>query len=164
MCKYADGRAYRPVSVLLLRHTFTCSAIDGWRHLTYWHHSVLLCELTMVTRIKLAKWILIGAGVVFMLNGLVVGSLHLAKVIPASYGWLGPLFLTLGLVGLVTAWWGLRSARRWPLAVLALAYIPWTVIGLIGDSKQGYWPLVAGEAVALVLVSWALIIRLREAN
>ncbi len=99
-----------------------------------------------------------------MLNGLVVGSLRLAKVIPVSYGWLGPLFLTLGLVGLVTAWLGLRLARPWPLAVLALAYIPWTVIGLIGDSKQGYWPLVAGETVALVLVSWALIIRLREAN
>jgi len=118
----------------------------------------------MVTRIKLAKWILLGAGVVFMLNGLVVGSLCLAKVMPESYGWLSPLFLTLGLVGFVTAWLGLRSARPWPLAVLALAYIPWTVIGLIGDSKQGYWPLVAGEAVALVLVSWALIIRLREAN
>ena len=117
-----------------------------------------------MTRIKLAKWILIGTGMVFILNGLVVGSLCLAKVVPAKYGWLGPTFLALGLVGLVTAWLGLRSARPWPLALLALAYIPWTVIGLIGDSKQGYWPLVAGEAVALVLVSWALIVRLRPAN
>lgn len=50
----------------------------------------------------------------------------------------------------------LEGGRRWPLVILALLYVPWTIIGLIGDTKQGYWLLVAGETVGLALVFWAI--------
>jgi len=43
-----------------------------------------------------------------------------------------------------------------------MLYVPWTIIGLIGDTKQGYWPLVAGETLGLVLVVGAIITIMRR--
>ena len=105
----------------------------------------------MKTRVKSARWILVGVGILFVMNGLLVTSLHLAGVIPAAYSWQGPAFLVLGVLGFATAFCGLRGKRAWPLLLLGLFYIPWTVIGLIGDTGQGYWPLVIGESVGLAL-------------
>lgn len=110
----------------------------------------------------IAKRVLIGIGLLFIVNGLILGGLRVAQVIPRSYGWLVPLFLALGAVGTLTASWGLRDGRRWPLVLLGLVYIPWTIVGLIGDIKQGYWPLVAGETLGLVLVVWAITTLLRR--
>ena len=103
-----------------------------------------------------AKGVLIGVGLIFVVSGLMVAGLRLAQSIPPSYGWLAPLFLALGAVGSLTAWFGLRKGRRWPLAIIALLYVPWTIVGLLGDAKQGYWPLVAAEALGLVFVVWAI--------
>ena len=108
-----------------------------------------------------ARWVLIGTGILFVVSGLVVTSLNWGGVIPAAYNWQGPVFLVLGLVGLITASLGLRSPRICPIVVLGLAYLPWTVIGLIGDTRRGYWPLVGGEVLGLVLVVAALIVLLR---
>ena len=110
-----------------------------------------------------AKRVLVGIGLLFVVNGLVIGGLRWAQVIPPSYGWVSPLFFALGAVGTLTAWLGLRDGRRWPLVILALLYVPWTIIGLIADTKQGYWPLVAGETVGLVLVVWAITTIMRRA-
>jgi len=104
-----------------------------------------------------ARWILISVGILFLLSGLIVTSLHFAKVIPAGYNWQGPSFLILGVIGFATAYYGLRVARPWPLIVLTLVYIPWTVVGLIGDTRQGLWPLAIGEALGLVVVLLALL-------
>ena len=103
-----------------------------------------------------ARGVLVGVGLLFVASGLMVGGLRLAQSIPQSYGWLAPLFLSLGAVGSLTAWFGLRKGRRWPLAIIALLYVPWTIVGLLGDAKQGYWPLVAAEALGLLLVVWAI--------
>ncbi|OGF55842.1 MAG: hypothetical protein A2Z21_00565 [Candidatus Fraserbacteria bacterium RBG_16_55_9] len=111
----------------------------------------------------IAKHVLVGIGLLFVVNGLIIGGLRLAQVIPPNYGWLAPLFLALGTVGTLTAWFGLKDGRRWPLVILALLYVPWTSIGLIGDTKQGYWPLVAGETVGLALVVWAITTVMRRA-
>ena len=111
----------------------------------------------------IAKHVLVGIGLLFVVNGLIIGGLRLAQVIPPGYGWLAPLFLALGAVGTLTAWFGLKDGRRWPLVILALLYVPWTIIGLIGDAKQGYWPLVAGETVGLALVVWAITTVMRQA-
>ncbi len=111
----------------------------------------------------IATRVLIGMGLLFILNGLIIGGLRLAQVIPRSYGWLAPLFLALGAVGTVTASFGLRDGRRWPLVVLGLVYIPWTIVGLIADTKQGYWSLVAGETLGLVVVIWAITTVMRRA-
>lgn len=110
-----------------------------------------------------ARWILIVVGIIFLASGLIVTSLNLAKVIPAGYNWQGPSFLILGIVGFSTAYFGLRVARLWTLIVLSLAYIPWTVIGLIGDTQQGFWPLVIGETVGLVMVLLALVVLWKHA-
>ncbi|MCZ6727128.1 MAG: hypothetical protein O7A98_07200 [Acidobacteria bacterium] len=110
----------------------------------------------------IAKRVLVGIGLLFVLNGLIIGGLRFVQAIPPSYGWLAPLFLALGAVGTLTAWLGLRNDRRWPLAILAMLYVPWTIIGLIGDTKQGYWPLVAGETLGLVLVVGAIITIMRR--
>ena len=104
-----------------------------------------------------------GIGVLFVVSGLIIGGLRLAQAIPRSYGWLVPLFLALGTLGTLTAWLGLRNGRRWPLVILAILYIPWTIIGAISDTKQGYWPLVAGETLGLVLVVWAITTIMRRA-
>ena len=98
-----------------------------------------------------ARWILVAIGIVFFVSGLIVTSMNLAKVIPASYNWQGPVFLILGVAGITTAYFGLRPVRPWAVIVLVLVYIPWTVVGLIGDIGQGFWPLVIGEAAGLVL-------------
>jgi len=100
---------------------------------------------------------LISVGALFLLSGLIVTSLHFAKVIPAGYNWQGPSFLILGAIGFATAYFGLRVARPWPLLVLTLVYIPWTVIGLIGDTRRGFWLLAIGEALGLVVVLLALL-------
>jgi len=112
----------------------------------------------------IARGVLVGVGVVFVMTGLVIGGLRSGRVIAPDYGWLAPLFLTLGGVGTLTAWLGLRNGRRWPLAVLGLLYLPWTIIGLVGDTTQGYWPLVAGESLGLVLVIWAISTIMRRRN
>ena len=112
----------------------------------------------MFLSIVAARRVLIAVGIIFLVSGLIVTSLHLAKVIPAGYNWQGPSFLILGAVGFFTAYFGLRVVRPWALIVLSLTYIPWTFIGLIGDTQQGYWPLVIGEAIGLLLVSLALIV------
>ncbi len=117
----------------------------------------------MVQHSIIAKRVLVGVGVLFVLNGLVIAGLRLAHSIPQSYGWLTPLFLALGLSGTLTAWFGLRDGRRWPLVILALLYVPWTIVGLVGDTRQGYWPLVAGEALGLLLVIWAMGAIMRRA-
>ncbi len=117
----------------------------------------------MVEGSVIAKRVLVGIGLLFILNGLIIGGLRLAQEIPPSYGWLAPLFLALGAVGTITAWLGLRNGRRWPLVILAVLYVPWTMIGLIGDKKQGYWPMVAGETLGLVLVIGAIITIMRRA-
>lgn len=57
----------------------------------------------------IAKHVLVGIGLLFVVNGLIIGGLRLAQVIPPSYGWLAPLFLALGAVGTLTAWFGLRA-------------------------------------------------------
>ena len=116
--------------------------------------------LTVVT----SRWVLIAIGLVFLVSGLIVTSLNLAKVIPASYNWQGPSFLILGIVGFSTAYFGLRVVRPWALIVLACTYVPWTVIGLIGDIRQGFWPLIIGETTGLVLVLLALIVMWKQSQ
>jgi hypothetical protein len=108
------------------------------------------------------KGVLVGVGLLFLVNGLVIAGLRLANVMPQSYGWLIPVFLVLGGLGAFTSWVGLRHGRRWPLVILLVLYVPWTVIGLIGDTRQGYWPLVAGEVLGLLLVSWAILAIMRR--
>jgi len=117
----------------------------------------------MVRGSVIAKRVLVGVGLLFVLNGLIIGGLRLAQVVPPGYGWLAPMFLAFGVVGTLTAWFGLKEGRRWPLVILALLYVPWTIIGLIGDTKQGYWPLVAAETLGLVLVVWAITTVMRRA-
>ena len=114
-------------------------------------------------RSVIAKRVLIGVGLLFIVSGLIVGGLRLAEVIPRGYGWIGPLFLALGTVGTLTASLGLRGGRRWPLLVWAVLYVPWTIVGLIGDTTQGFWPLVIGEAFGLMLIVWALTTLMRRA-
>ena len=111
----------------------------------------------------IAKRVLIGVGLLFIVNGLIVGGLRLAQLIPRSYGWLSPFFVAFGAIGTLAASVGLRDGRRWPLAVLGLVYVPWTIVGLIGDTKQGYWHLVAGETLGLLLVVWAITTVVRRA-
>jgi 4-amino-4-deoxy-L-arabinose transferase-like glycosyltransferase len=106
---------------------------------------------------RLGRGILVAVGLLFLVTGVVVLALATSGVIPKDYRWVGPLFLALGLVGAPTAYLGLRSPRWWPIIVLASAYLPWTVVGLLGDIRMGYWALVAGEGVGLVLVTVSLI-------
>lgn len=96
-------------------------------------------------------------GLIFVLSGITVTTLRLAGAIPPALSWHGPAFLILGGVGVVTARLGLRSPRLRPLALLAVCYGPWTVVGLLGDIRQGLWPLVVGEALGLALLLWALV-------
>lgn len=111
----------------------------------------------MFVSFVVARRILVTVGIIFLVSGLIVTSLHFAKVVPATYNWQGPSFLILGAIGFSTAYLGLKKARAWALIVLAFTYIPWTIIGLIGDTKQGFWPLVIGEALGLIIVLFALI-------
>jgi len=116
----------------------------------------------MIQSSVIAKRVLVGVGLLFVVNGLIIGGLRLARVISPTYGWLAPMFLALGAVGTLTAWFGLKHGRRWPLVMLGLLYVPWTIIGLIGDTRQGYWFLVAGEALGLFAVVWAIATVMRS--
>ena len=78
----------------------------------------------MYRTVVAARWVLIAIGIVFLVSGIIVTSLNLVKVIPASYNWQGPSFLILGIVGFSTAYFGLRVVRPWALIVLACTYIP----------------------------------------
>ena len=109
-----------------------------------------------------AKWVLVGVGLLFIVSGLIIGVLRLVQAIPQDYGWLAPSFMALGAAGALTAWFGLRQGRRWPLVMLALLYVPWTIIGLLGDARQGYWHLVSVEWLGLLLVVWAIAIITRQ--
>ena len=109
-----------------------------------------------------AKWVLVGVGLLFVVSGFIIGGLRLAQSIPQSYGWLVPLFLALGTAGALTAWFGLRKGRRWPLVILALLYVPWTIMGLLGDARQGYWHLVSVEWLGLVFMAWAIATIMRQ--
>ena len=107
--------------------------------------------------LKIARYILIAISIIFLVSGLIVTGFYLAKMIPPDYNWQGPLFLILGSVGFLTAYYGLRVPKLWTLIVLSLVYIPWTILGLLGDLKQGFWPLVIGEFVGLSVVLVTLI-------
>jgi len=67
----------------------------------------------------------------------------------------------LGTVGAATSWFGLRDPRIRSLLLITIAYVPWTVVGLIGDARQGLWPLVTGEGVGLLATVWALSSEMR---
>ena len=103
-----------------------------------------------------ARRIFIAIGVIFVASGIVVTGLRLAGAIPPGFSWHGPAFLALGSLGVVIARFGVRSRRRWPLALLIAVYGPWTVWGLLGDIRQRLWPLVAGETLGLALLLWAV--------
>ncbi len=111
----------------------------------------------MFASFKVTRWIFISIGIVFLINGVVVTSLYSAKIIPRGYSWQGPLFLVLGTLGLLTVVMWLGKPRLSPLLFLTLFFVPWTVIGLIGDIGQGFWPLVLGEGIGLFLFFWALV-------
>ena len=104
-----------------------------------------------------ARRALAAIGIVFLVSGVTVAALWWARVIPAAFHWHGPAFLFLGAVGTTTALLWLRPHRRWVLAVLGAVYGPWTVLGLLGDLRQGLWALVAGEGFGLMLLAWALV-------
>lgn len=103
-----------------------------------------------------ARRVFVAIGIIFIMSGVTVTTLRLAGAIPSAFSWHGPAFLVLGLAGVTTARLGLRSLRPWPLILLAIVYGPWTVLGLLGDIRQRLWPMVAGEALGLVLLLWAL--------
>ena len=116
-------------------------------------------EADQTRAFRLARWVLVAVGVIFVVNGIVVTALHAAHVIPAGYYWQGPVFLLLGSIGGIASAVGLRQQRLWPVALAAVAYVPWTVLGLIGDSARGLWPLVGGEALGLAATFWAVFVR-----
>lgn len=106
---------------------------------------------------RVARKILIIIGIVFISSGLIVTSLNLAQIIPISYNWQGPTFIILGTIGFLMSYIGLRKRKPWVLIILFCTYIPWTIIGLIGDFKQKFWLLVMGEGLGLVVVFLALL-------
>jgi len=111
----------------------------------------------MLKSYRVARKILIIIGIIFISSGLIVTSLNIAGIIPASYNWQGPIFLILGIVGFLMSYFGLKIRKTWVLVILFCTYVPWTVLGLIGDIKQKIWPLVIGEGVGLVIVFLVLI-------
>ena len=117
----------------------------------------------MIASPIIAKRVLVAIGLLFVANGLVIGGLRFGGVISPAYGWLSPVFASLGVIGALTAWFGLRDGRRWPVAILSVLYVPWTIVGLVGDTKQEYWPLVAGEALGLLVIVWAVTTIVRRA-
>jgi hypothetical protein len=117
----------------------------------------------LARRSVIAKLVLVGTGLLFLVGGIAISGLRLAGAISESHGRLAPIFLALGTVGAFTAWFGLRDGRRWPLAILSVAYIPWTIMALISDSRQEYWLIVAGQVLGLLLVVWAVETIMRRA-
>lgn len=78
-------------------------------------------------RSGIARWVLIGIGLLLVLNGIIVGGLGLAGWMPRSYCWLSPMFLALGTIGTLTAWL--------PSAALTLGFL--LVGARAGSSEQG---------------------------
>ena len=114
---------------------------------------------------SVSRKILIAVGAIFILNGLVVGGLNAALRLPGlrRSGSMPSLsvaigFEMLGFLGLVAAFWGLRSPRKWGWFACAVAYLPWTVRGFLSDARQGLWPLVLGELLGLMFTSLALVL------
>jgi len=111
----------------------------------------------MLKSYRVARKILIIIGIIFISSGLIVTSLNIAGIIPASYNWQGPIFLILGIVGFLMSYFGLKIRKTWVLVILFCTYVPWTVVGLIGDFKQKLWPLVIGEGMGLLIIFLVLI-------
>ncbi len=112
---------------------------------------------------NVSRKVLIAVGVIFLVNGLIVGGLNalirsnaLQRTSSMPSMWAAIGFELLGLVGLAAAYFGLRTARPWAWLVCATAYLPWTVRGLLSDARQGLWLLVLGEALGLVVTVLAL--------
>jgi len=82
----------------------------------------------------------------------------MSGIIPTSYNWQGPILLILGIIGFLMSYFGLRTRKTWVVVILFCTYVPWTIIGLIGDFKQKFWPLIIGEGVGLLVVFSALMI------
>jgi len=119
--------------------------------------------MKMFNYFSASRKVLIGIGLIFILNGLIVAGLNTAirfsgiqrsGSMPSMSAAIG--FELLGVLGLVAAYFGLRSAKAWGWFVCAVAYLPWTARGLVSDARQGLWPLVIGEVVGLVLTLVAL--------
>ena len=72
----------------------------------------------------IARRILIGVGIVFVVCGTIVTTTYLLGVIPSAYNWQCPMFLALGLLGVLVAWFLLPNRRRLSAQVLAAVYIP----------------------------------------
>ncbi len=115
-----------------------------------------------------SRKVLVAVGLIFILSGLIIGGLNTAirtkglqrsGSMPSMSAAIG--FEVLGLLGLVAAYFGLRSAKAWAWFACAVAYLPWTVRGFVSDARQGLWPLVIGEAVGLVLTILALFFTAR---
>ena len=116
-----------------------------------------------------SRKVLIAVGLIFMFNGLIVGGLNALirsnvsqrnRSMPSISVAIG--FEALGVLGLVAAYFGLRSAKVWAWFACAMAYLPWTARGLVSDARQGLWPLVIGESLGLVLTLLALLFTARD--
>jgi len=121
-------------------------------------------DIKMFNYFSASRKVLMGIGLIFILNGLIVAGLNAAirfrgvqrsGSMPSMSAAIG--FEVLGVLGLVAAYFGLRAAKSWAWFVCAAAYLPWTARGLVSDARQGLWPLVIGEAVGLVLTLVALL-------
>ncbi len=108
---------------------------------------------------EIGRRILIILGVLFLINGLTILAIRWAASVRSPHVPVvaGPCFLALGLVGITAAYVGLRARRPWAWILLALAYVPWTLIGLISDTRQSLWLIVVGEIVGLVAIVLGLI-------
>jgi hypothetical protein len=107
---------------------------------------------------EIGRRILIILGVLFLINGLTILGIRWAASVRSPHLPVvaGPGFLALGLVGISAAYVGLRAKMPWAWIILALAYVPWTLIGLISDTRQSLWLLVIGEVAGLVMIVAAL--------
>lgn len=101
---------------------------------------------------EIGRKILMAVGVVFLVNGLAILAIRWAASVRSPHVPVvaGPCFLALGLIGITAACVGLRARRPWAWILLALAYVPWTLIGLISDTRQSLWLIVVGETVGLI--------------
>ena len=126
-------------------------------------------KVKMFSYFNASRKVLIAVGLIFILSGLIIGGLNAAiranvlqrsGSMPSLSAAIG--FEVLGVLGLVAAYFGLRSAKAWAWLACAVAYLPWTARGLLSDARQGLWPLVIGEALGLVLTTLALLFTARE--